>query len=74
MSIVYLVLRNKCSTFETIMRPTDFSDITVEAFAHALRIALVMRKQTLETAPMIRRLRPLISALKHPAWSAPSSR
>lgn len=31
--------------FQTIVHPTDFSDISVEAFAHALRIALVMRSK-----------------------------
>jgi len=29
--------------FQTIVHPTDFSNISVEAFAHALRITLVMR-------------------------------
>jgi nucleotide-binding universal stress UspA family protein len=31
--------------FQTIVHPTDFSDNSVEAFAHALRIALVMRSK-----------------------------
>jgi len=31
--------------FQTIVHPTDFSDLSVDAFAHALRIALVMRSK-----------------------------
>ena len=31
--------------FQTIVHPTDFSDMSVEAFAHAFRIALVMRSK-----------------------------
>ena len=31
--------------FQTIVHPTDFSEISVEAFVHALRIALVMRSK-----------------------------
>jgi len=29
--------------FQTIVHPTDFSDASVNAFAHALRITLAMR-------------------------------
>ena len=31
--------------FQTIVQPTDFSDMSVEAFVHTLRIALVMRSK-----------------------------
>ncbi len=31
--------------FQTIVHPTDFSDLSVEAFAHALRIALAMKSK-----------------------------
>jgi nucleotide-binding universal stress UspA family protein len=31
--------------FQTIVHPTDFSDISVEAFAHALRIALITKSK-----------------------------
>jgi nucleotide-binding universal stress UspA family protein len=31
--------------FQTIVHPTDFSDTSVDAFAHALRIALAMRSK-----------------------------
>jgi nucleotide-binding universal stress UspA family protein len=31
--------------FQTIVHPTDFSDLSAEAFAHALRIALVMKSK-----------------------------
>jgi len=33
------------NNFQTIVYPTDFSDISVEAFAHALRIALIMKSK-----------------------------
>jgi nucleotide-binding universal stress UspA family protein len=33
------------NSFQTIVHPTDFSDISVEAFAHALRIALITRSK-----------------------------
>ena len=29
--------------FQTIVHPTDFSDSSIEAFVHALRITLAMR-------------------------------
>ena len=31
--------------FQTIVHPTDFSDLSFEAFAHALRIALIMQSK-----------------------------
>ena len=33
------------NSFQTIVHPTDFSDISVEAFAHALRIALITKSK-----------------------------